>query len=88
MKQKEITTNRLHITKRKLPHWQIGGSWYFITFRTKGLELPPEARSMVTDAILHDHKKRYELALAVVMPDHVHILMRPMADGSGNYFSP
>src|SRR5713101_4754476 len=31
----------LFITRRNLPHWQMGGSTYFVTFRTGDLELPP-----------------------------------------------
>ena len=29
----------LFITRRNLPHWQMGGSTYFVTFRTRDLEL-------------------------------------------------
>jgi REP element-mobilizing transposase RayT len=87
MKHRKITANRLDITKRRLPHWQIGGSWYFITFRTKGLMLSPEERSIAANTILHDHAKRYELAIAVVMPDHVHAIFRALQSGAGAYYS-
>jgi hypothetical protein len=40
-------------TRRNLPHWQLGGSNYFVTFRTKALELTPEARTTVLNACRH-----------------------------------
>ena len=85
MKGKKITSKNLVITNRKLPHWQIGGSWYFITFRTKRLALSPAARTMVVDAIMYNFKKRYELAAATVMPDHVHMIFRPLDKPGGSY---
>jgi REP element-mobilizing transposase RayT len=32
---------------------------------------------------LHDHGKRYELHAAVVMPEHVHLLLTPLRDEKG-----
>jgi len=36
-------------------------------------------------AIAHDDGKRYELVLAVVMPDHAHILLRPLDKNPGEW---
>ncbi len=87
VKPPKITTNKLHITRRNLPHWQIGNSWFFVTFKTKNTELSPNARDIITDSLLHEHNKQYELALAVVMPDHVHMLLCPLEKEDNVYFS-
>ncbi|MBI5289341.1 MAG: transposase [Chloroflexi bacterium] len=36
--------------------------------------------------IAHDHGVRYQLHVAVVMPDHVHVLLTPDRDAQGNTF--
>ncbi|MGQ0591687.1 MAG: REP-associated tyrosine transposase, partial [Gammaproteobacteria bacterium] len=77
----------LFITRRNLPHWQMGGSTYFVTFRTKGVELPAPARKMVLDACRHFAGQRYTLWSAVVMPDHVHLLLQPSEVAPGSWWS-
>ncbi len=72
--------------RRRLPHVQIGGRWYFISFNSKRGPLPEVGKKIVMDTIRHDRGKRYELHLAVVMPDHVHMLIRPLKKGPGKYF--
>jgi putative DNA methylase len=74
-------------TRRNLPHWQIGGSTYFVTFRTKDLELPSEARKLVFDACRYFDGQRYTLWTAVVMPDHVHLLLQPKEQEPGQWWS-
>ncbi|MBI3580983.1 MAG: transposase [Nitrospinae bacterium] len=74
------------MTKRKLPHWQIGGSWYFVTFRAKN-PLSPKARTIVAECVIYNHKKKYDLGVAVVMPDHVHILLHPIEKDDKSYFT-
>ena len=87
MKPHKITEKDLHITKRKLPHWQIGGSWYFVTFSTRTLELSTEAKDIISNAILLTHKKSYLLSIATIMPDHVHLLFQPLAKERNTYYS-
>ena len=60
-----------------LPHWQQGGSIYFVTFRSIIGELPDEAKKIVIDVLTNREQSRYLLLLAVVMPDHVHALLLP-----------
>jgi REP element-mobilizing transposase RayT len=43
-------------------------------------ELAPVERDQVADALMHFDRQRYELAAYVVMNDHVHVLVRPIAD--------
>ena len=74
-------------TRRNLPHWQMGGSTYFVTFRTNALELGPEARTIVLDACRHFDEIRYKLWSVVVMPDHVHLLLQPSEIEKGRWHS-
>jgi len=67
--------------RRNLPHLQKDFTPHFITFVTKfRWILPPAARDIVLSACCHDHRKRYELYVAVVMPDHAHLILTPMTD--------
>ena len=64
--------------RRNLPHFERPWAKYFITFSTVARrELAPAERDIVLETILHDHTKAYTLYAAVVMPDHVHILIEP-----------
>jgi REP element-mobilizing transposase RayT len=61
--------------RRNLPHLNVSGATYFVTFRSKML-LPPDARDLVI-ALLRDFTAQYiYLDAAVVMPDHVHLILR------------
>lgn len=71
--------------RRKLPHLQRGTRPIFITFHTIGFApLSPNARDMVFDSCLHEHGKRILMHAFVVMPEHVHLLLSPLCDGSGD----
>jgi putative transposase len=74
-------------TRRWLPHWQQGGATYFITFRTVTLELSGELRELVLRAVCHFNDQRYVLWAAVVMPDHVHVLLTPLERRVGRWWS-
>jgi len=75
------------VRRRNLPHWEIDGSTYFITFRTRDLELTPEIRRLVLEACRHFEGVRYRLWSAVVMPDHVHLLLTPRRDKKGQWYA-
>ena len=75
---------RMYEYRRKLPHYQPAGRRLFITFRKNYRDpFPPHARDVVLQHCLHDHEKRYELHAAVVMPEHVHLLLTPLRDEKG-----
>ena len=79
---------QLKITQRMLPHWEYDGSTYFITFNTwERLELSPAARQIVLDACLFLNTQRYDLFALVVMPDHAHMLIRPLPKTEEAYWS-
>ena len=76
------TSPDLSATQRNLPHLQVPYATYFVTFHCiTGIELPPEARTAVMDAVRHWDGTRIDLDAAVVMPDHVHAVFR-ITDGS------
>ena len=78
----------LRITQRNLPHWELDGSVYFITFNTwEKLELTPEARQVVFSACKFFNKQRYEVFALVVMPNHVHMLIQPWLKSENEFWS-
>jgi putative transposase len=79
--------NELTINRRNLPHWQLPGSTYFITFRLKLGIISDDERQIVIDAIKHIHKIRYFVTVAVVMPDHIHLILKPVVSESNIEFS-
>ena len=67
--------------RRNLPHLQRDYKPHFITFVTKNRRILPDwARQIVFDCCIYDHGKRYNLRVAVVMPDHVHLILTPFID--------
>ena len=72
-------------TKRNLPHLQAPEFTYFVTFRCRrGLSLPEAAREIALSAIRHWDGVRLDLDAAVVMPDHVHLILRILGGWSLN----
>ena len=70
--------------RRMLPHYQKTGHPIFVTFCKLNKEpFPDAARELVLAHCLYDHGTRYDLHAAVVMPDHVHLLLTPQADEEG-----
>jgi hypothetical protein len=70
--------DRLKITRRRLPHWQLRGSTYYITFRVAGGILSPDEIQIVLSHIGSGDGKFYRLIAAIVMPDHTHAILRPV----------
>jgi len=70
---------------RSLPHWELQGSTYFITARVAPEVGEPfhdvQVATTMISSLLHDHNKKYLIYAYVVMPDHLHIIMKPL---SGN----
>ena len=75
-------------SQRRLPHWELEGSIYFITFNTwEKLELTPEARQVVFDSCLFFNNKRYQVFVLVIMVDHVHLLIKPFPKSEKEFWS-
>jgi len=66
---------------RHLPHWRLSGSIYFLTWRVNANQpdLPDAARDIVVSALKHFDGERYHLVGFVVMSDHVHVVVKPLA---------
>ncbi|MGH7993974.1 MAG: replication restart helicase PriA, partial [Limisphaerales bacterium] len=65
--------------KRNLPHFEIPGFIYHVTWQTHNkLVLSPEARAKTLGACHFWHEKKIKCLAACVMPDHVHLLVQPL----------
>jgi len=70
--------------RRRLPHYQKPDCSIFVTFCKLIRDSFPDAvRDLILSHCLHDHGKRINLQAAVVMPDHVHLLLTPLPDEQG-----
>ena len=70
--------------RRKLPHYQKFGRPLFITFCKRTKEpLVPLARSLVLEHCLKGNGRTMHLHAAVIMPEHVHLLLTPMRNAEG-----
>jgi putative transposase len=77
-----MMTPELKIYRRKLPHWRMDGTVYFVTWRLAKHQPPlaPDERTAVVGAIDYFESQRYKFATYVVMDDHVHVLLLPFDD--------
>ncbi len=74
--------------RRHLPHYQSDGRTYFVTFVTRSRWcIPPAGRSIVLEHILIEHGWRAFIHAAVVMPDHAHVLLSPIANTRGEVYA-
>ena len=75
-----MTEEDIAIYRRRLPHWRLTGSVYFVTWRLapSQTELTPEERGVTMSALRHFDGSRYDLFIGVVMHDHVHVLIKPL----------
>jgi len=74
----ETPTNVLY-GKRNLPHFERPWAKYAVTFSTRNHRpLTPGERDIVLQSIVHGAEhNQYELYVACVMQDHVHLLFEP-----------
>lgn len=71
--------DRFTTTRRNLPHWQLPGATYFLTWRaSRERLLEPDDRTIALNAIRFWDDQKWRVFAAVVMPDHVHALVRPL----------
>ena len=67
--------------RRNLPHIQRDYRPHFITFCTKDRRVLPDwAKDIVLGCCTRGHGQSYNLYVAVVMPDHVHMILTPLED--------
>ena len=77
-----MTEKDLVIYRRRLPHWRLDGSVYFVTWRLapNQADLTADERNELMSALKHFEGHRYELFACVVMHDHVHVLVKPLGN--------
>jgi len=81
-------TLRKYNYRRKLPHLQKDSKPLFVSFRThRSWKLPPMLRDIVLECCLYQHEKSIRLHAAVVMPEHVHLLLSALKDANGESYS-
>ncbi|MHB8068418.1 MAG: REP-associated tyrosine transposase [Desulfobaccales bacterium] len=76
----EMPEEELIIYQRKMPHWRLAGSVYFVTWRLEFSQpaLTPDERAVIMSALKHFDNHRYDLYAWVVMHNHVHALVKPL----------
>jgi putative transposase len=70
----------LKITHRRLPHWTLPGSTYYVTFHLRVGELTVVERKIVMDHLKLGDGRFYNLAAATIMPEHVHLIFKPLGE--------
>jgi len=73
----EKDEKEFYIYRRRLPHWRMVDSVYFVTWRLHSAqpELMPSEKEAVVSALKHFDAQRYELLAYVVMHNHIHVLL-------------
>jgi REP element-mobilizing transposase RayT len=67
--------------RRNLPHIVRADRLLFVTFTTLNRWiLPPGARTIALRHALHEHLKKIFMRVAIVMPDHVHLIFTLLHD--------
>jgi putative transposase len=71
--------NKLWVYRRRMPHWRLEGSIYFVTWRLyqSQKELGASEREIIASTLKHFEGQRFDLFAYIVMPDHVHVLIKP-----------
>jgi REP element-mobilizing transposase RayT len=73
------SSEEIRYSKRRLPHFERPWAKYAVAFCTyQRRSLASEERDIVLRSICYGHEhSHYELYVACVMPDHVHLLFEP-----------
>lgn len=84
-KIRKFDGNDWHLTKtseRNLPHWELKGSTYFITVRVVPELGKPFLKPLLANWFMkflqNHHSVLYELLAFVIMPDHLHLIIKPL----------
>ena len=79
-----VGIDELIIRRRHLPHWRTGAATYFVTFRAL-FNLSTDARQVVVDTIRRGEVSHFNLFIAAVMVDHVHLILFPLEVEDGQW---
>ncbi|MGH9557261.1 MAG: REP-associated tyrosine transposase [Terriglobales bacterium] len=76
-----MATLRRRSYRRQLPHIHSDSKPLFVTFKThRRWALPEHVRGLVLEACLRFHAIKLHMFVALVMPDHVHLIFQPIVD--------
>ena len=74
--------------RRTLPHLQKDSRPVFVSFNAfRRWTLPGDARDIALNCCLFPNRKMAGIHVAVVMPEHVHLVLTPLQDGNEGPFS-
>jgi putative transposase len=77
-----------HVTRRNLPHFQEPDRVYFLTWRCRqGQWLAAAEHGQGLVALLHYNDGKWKVYAAVVLPDHVHLLVQPLPHPDGGVYN-
>jgi len=80
--------DRKYFYRRTLPHILKNDRPVFVTFTTfKRWRIPESLRKAVLECCRKSHGIEIDLHVAVVMPDHIHLLFTPLRNSEGWLFS-
>ncbi len=84
MPSQRTPLDRMYEYRRMLPHYQKPGRALFVTFcKLSREQFSADARDTVMQCCLRGHGNLFQLHAAVIMPDHVHLLLPPLCDEKG-----
>jgi len=67
------------VYQRNLPHWELPGSIYFITFSTADKFILSDSAKDIVLSSFHFHDgKIYLLHACIIMDDHAHCILQPI----------
>ena len=81
----EFGQQRLYRTA--LPHLENGGRSYFITVKATRILTHDERTSLVEIVQQGAENRIFDLFVGVVMPDHFHVVIRPLPNDGGKFRS-
>ncbi len=80
--QRKKQISSFTIRKRHLPHWELPGAAYWVTFSLRDRILCDLTQENIAPIIIHALRfyanKRYFLYDHTIMPDHVHLMIQPI----------
>lgn len=66
--------------RHHLPHWNLEGAYYFITFKAISERFTEDEAEVILTVIKEGHRKKYTLVATQVMTDHIHLIFSPVGN--------
>ena len=83
-----MATQHTYVYRRRLPHYQKPNIPLFVTFCKLTKEaFPDAARTFVLRRCMQGNGSKFALHAAVMMPEHVHLLLTPLAGAMAGHMS-